>query len=56
MEAFLRSSVVESLSRSGVELASDSVAIGLRDVRHAFPLGKVLANQPVGVFVGSSFP
>ena len=56
MEAFLRSSVVESFARPGVELASDSVTVGLGDVRHAFSFGKVLANQPVGVLVGSAFP
>jgi hypothetical protein len=43
-----------AFSWSVVELAGDLVAVGLGEILHRSALGDVLANETVGVFVGSS--
>ena len=47
---------MEPFSRPRVELHGDPIAVVLRQVRQALSLGQVLANEPVGVFVGPAFP
>ena len=37
-------------------MSSDGVAVLLREVLHALAFREVLADQPVGVFVGPTFP
>ncbi len=39
-----------------MELCCDAIAVVLRQEHHALFLGQVLANEPVGVFVGPAFP
>ena len=43
-------------SGSRVQLIGYPVTIGLRNVFHAGPLGDVLADQTVGVFICTAFP
>ncbi len=47
---------MEPFSRPCVEFRGDAIAVVLRQVVHALALGKVLADQAVGVLVGPAFP
>ena len=42
--------------RPVVQVFRNSITVLLSDVLHAFALGKVLPNQPVGVLVRTAFP
>lgn len=44
------------LSRSGVDLASNPIAVVLVDPVHVVAFGEILADQSVRVFIGASFP
>jgi hypothetical protein len=44
------------LSRAAVEFGGDGVERGLVELAEVAALGKVLAEQPIGVFVGAALP
>jgi len=56
MEAFFWCSVVQSFAGSGIEFGSNDIAVMLGERIHVNALGDVLADEAIGVFVGSAFP
>jgi len=56
IEAFLRSSISEPFSGSGVELSSDRIALALGEPLQVRPLGQVLAEKAVEILVRSPLP
>ena len=45
-----------ALARSRVQFECDLVAVSLSDSAHRYSLGEVLTNEPVEVFIATSFP
>src|SRR3954454_7540477 len=55
-ESFGRCLPIKSLARAAVQLHGDGVEVFLAKARQARALREVLAQQPVGVLVGTSLP
>src|SRR6185436_11861889 len=53
---FLRGSVAEAFAWALVQLPRNGRTLRLREMRHAGPLGEVLADEAVGVFIRAAFP
>lgn len=51
-----RRSIVEGFSAAGVEFAGDGVEIVLAEMGEIHPLGKILAQEAVGVFIAAALP
>ncbi len=56
LESFCRCPVLECFSGSIVERVDDGLQVGVVEVAQVGFLGKVLADESVGIFVGSALP
>src|SRR5258708_28356091 len=53
---FVRGEEAEAAARAVVEVGGDLVAEGLGQMAEGGPLGEILADQAVGIFVGAALP